>query len=701
MAHSSRLSQGATWRLSSLSLLCSWVAFAAGQGFDPVKDFCRRWGQQSAVVDDRLYVDGGFVNYKPLTESSLNYTNPFFLYSDLGTEVEGMPPLHANLSKNATIPAVNGGMLWEDSVNKRLYLYGGETYQTPPTSFVLYSYDILYNNWVSFGPPSGSATVIPTSYGAGVSISWRGEAYYYGGWMSNTSVPGWVGPPQASSRMIKYTMDGNTFSNLTGPDNVARADGEMVYIPIGDAGMLVYFGGSQDLYGNGTLTAQPLDTIFLFDIANTKWYTQKTTGRTPENRRRFCGGAAWAQDQSSYNIYIFGGAGFPPDTTGFDDVYILTIPSFQWIRGPYPPGSNITGAYPKSGMSCNVVNNAQMLIVGGSYSNDTTFSCDADVVWGEHNMDLGEQNPEDAIWAKYKPSLTTYIVPTDILTAIGGQNTGGAKTKTPISGFAHIDLSILMTRQALISTRAATRDVSIATAGSSPSGGGGGSSPLSAGAIAGIAIGSAVGLILALLGCFWCIRRRQKHYEGPRNGSTAAPPPGWGGPPVSPTFSQVTYVPPSPAPPPVPAHPPAELASDDTPTGLYYPATAPLAGHSPSSTTKYETPTWQQHPVAEMRLPVTAAGPPPTGRNRRTSSSDHSIHDGRGGAPLPGHPFYSPPPPSMSMYPQYTGPQDARSNASSHSAHSPRQQSPTGQQSPGGYGWGQLDRSQSQHGGRF
>ncbi|KAK3339706.1 hypothetical protein B0T25DRAFT_511899 [Lasiosphaeria hispida] len=687
-------------RGAALSLLCSWVASTAAQGFDPVKDFCRRFGQQSAVVDDRLYVDGGFVNYKPLTESSLNYTNPFFLYSDLRTEVEGMPPLNANLSKNATIPSVNGGMLWEDSVNKRLYLYGGETYQTPPTSFVLYSYDILYDNWVSFGPPSGSATVIPTSYGAGVSISWRGEAYYYGGWMSNASVPGWTGAPQASNRMIKYSMDSNTFSNLTGPDSVARADGEMVYIPIGDAGMLVYFGGSQDLHGNGTLTPQPLDTIFLFDVANTKWYTQKTTGRTPENRRRFCGGAAWAQDQSSYNIYIFGGAGFPPDTTGFDDIYILTIPSFQWIRGPYPANSNITGAYPKSGMSCNVVNNAQMLIIGGSYSNDTTFSCDADVVWGEHNMDLGKQNPEDAIWAKFKPSLTTYIVPTDILTAIGGQNTGGAKTKTPVSGFAQNDLSILMTRQAIISTRTATRDVSVATGGSSASGGG--STSLSAGAIAGIAIGSAVALILALLGCFCVIRRRQMHYEGPRNGSTAAPPPGWG-PPASPTFSQVTYVPPSPAPPPIPAHPPAELASDNH-TALYYPPTATLSSHSPSSTTKYEAPSWQQHPhpqVAEMQLPAAmTTSPTRPGGNRRTSSADHSIHDG-GRPPLPGHPYYSPPPPPQAVYPQYqSAPQDAVSNASSHS---PRQQSPGGQGSPtgGGYGWGHLDRTQSQHGGRF
>ncbi|KAJ3959052.1 hypothetical protein N0V92_004341 [Colletotrichum tropicale] len=103
-------------------------------------------------------------------------------------------------------------------------------------------------------------------------------------------------------RLIKYDMDKNSWNSVAGPDNVGRAEGVMVFIPIGDAGMLVYFGGSQDLDGNGTLTPQPMDEIFLYDVANTKWYTQKTSGRTPEIRRRFCGGATWAQDQSSYNM---------------------------------------------------------------------------------------------------------------------------------------------------------------------------------------------------------------------------------------------------------------------------------------------------------------------------------------------------------------------------------------------------------------
>lgn len=54
---------------------------------------------------------------------------------------------------------------------------------------------------------------------------------------------------------------------------------------------LCYLGLSQD--------------ILVYDIGNDLWYKQKASGvRVPENRRRFCAGAAWADDRSSYNISV-------------------------------------------------------------------------------------------------------------------------------------------------------------------------------------------------------------------------------------------------------------------------------------------------------------------------------------------------------------------------------------------------------------
>ena len=43
--------------------------------YDPLNDFCRRWGHQSAVVDRKLYIDGGLVNYKPFTAESQNISS--------------------------------------------------------------------------------------------------------------------------------------------------------------------------------------------------------------------------------------------------------------------------------------------------------------------------------------------------------------------------------------------------------------------------------------------------------------------------------------------------------------------------------------------------------------------------------------------------------------------------------------------------
>jgi len=63
--------------------------------------------------------------------------------------------------------------------------------------------------------------------------------------------------------------------------------------------MLVYFGGVQDPYRNGTLIAQPMEQIFVYDILSKKWHLQTASGTIPEYRRRFCAGAVWTKDRSS------------------------------------------------------------------------------------------------------------------------------------------------------------------------------------------------------------------------------------------------------------------------------------------------------------------------------------------------------------------------------------------------------------------
>lgn len=163
------------------------------------------------------------------------------LYADLDVNNSNFPQEYDNLSKSSYIPSVQGGILWADIVNKLFYLFGGEYYQTPTEPFALWQYDVIYNTWNATN--SDTSGVSRVSFGAGAVVDDRAIGFYYGGWLSNNSVPGWAGIPMATSNLVQYDMLTSTWYNYTGPDSNGRAEGVMLYIPASDAGMLVYFGG--------------------------------------------------------------------------------------------------------------------------------------------------------------------------------------------------------------------------------------------------------------------------------------------------------------------------------------------------------------------------------------------------------------------------------------------------------------------------
>lgn len=76
-----------------------------------------------------------------------------------------------------------------------------------------------------------------------------------------------------------------------------------------------------------------MQTVHVFDISTNTWFTQNTTapqGFYPINRMSFCSVVASAEDNSSHNIYIYGGLLEHIDNTT-PEVFILTLPAFQWI----------------------------------------------------------------------------------------------------------------------------------------------------------------------------------------------------------------------------------------------------------------------------------------------------------------------------------------------------------------------------------
>ena len=76
-----------------------------------------------------------------------------------------------------------------------------------------------------------------------------------------------------------------------------------------------------------------IQTIHVFDIATEVWFAQPTTAqaeRYPTSMASFCSVVASAGDNSSHNIYIYGGAD-SIQNFGRNEVFILTLPAFHWV----------------------------------------------------------------------------------------------------------------------------------------------------------------------------------------------------------------------------------------------------------------------------------------------------------------------------------------------------------------------------------
>ncbi len=60
-----------------------------------------------------------------------------------------------------------------------------------------------------------------------------------------------------------------------------------------------------------------------------------------------------------------------------------------------------------------------MLVIGGTFPQ--TDACDSPNVWGTHSLDLSKQNPDKAQWYDYRSNITSYVVPDEIISKVGGK----------------------------------------------------------------------------------------------------------------------------------------------------------------------------------------------------------------------------------------------------------------------------------------
>lgn len=185
--------------------------------------------------------------------------------------------------------------------------------------------------------------------------------------------------------LIQFNMTTKKFSNSTAGGysfNGTAEKGAMHYVPsFGPDGLFFVLGGD-DFWHSDAESLTDFDTISIYDPSSQRWFNQTTTGNIPQPRKEFCV-AGIESNNGTYEMYHHLSTSFWKSITDFlcsfmyagwgghlgalavpfDEIYILTLPAFYWIKVDYPP------QHPRHGLTCNAVGGSQILTIGGLDTN--------------------------------------------------------------------------------------------------------------------------------------------------------------------------------------------------------------------------------------------------------------------------------------------------------------------------------------------
>ena len=415
----------------------------------------------------------------PLTPSSclenplgivytLNFSVPFNTSQNI-TDLFGTlsKALGGGAANNEAPTYFDGAMLANDA---EYYLYGGLLRETaefdPPypnevTCFRAYQYGVQKDGFrpgvLTDRLPSNLTRYL--AYGGAASAPSENKAWYFSGMHS----PGWgeifypginisKNAVNVSNTLITLdmaTQQEETWKNETIPRSIpGRANPELLWVPTGPQGILVAVGGvvypefadGSRESSNATASREQspgfMSTIDIYDVASGDWYRQPASSDGPGALTRGCAVVASAQDHSSFNIYYYGGYdGLRPEEDMNDEVWVLSLPSFRWIK--VADGKRDHG---RSGHKCVTPYPDQMMVIGGTPGQGgSSLSCVADGIIQLFNLSSAKwmDGYDPAKWSKY-------AVPEKVYREIGGDGAGGATATAPSpSGWQSTGLSKL------------------------------------------------------------------------------------------------------------------------------------------------------------------------------------------------------------------------------------------------------------------
>jgi len=471
------------------------------QDVPSVNNFLHRFSGTAIVIGDYVYVDGGEILQLDNVTGSLdpaarksNQVNST-LSIDL-TKSWTTTNVQINTIPKAPGPVKANTVLWADRARNAFYSWGGKwMFGKNMDKTELWKFSANGNGggkWSLEVPsnPSVFNGLIPAEFPSFATVNNTGIAIggVASGWTQlyrdrNQAIPG----------MLTYNFDTREWKNETdsSPDQFtpihSLTEARAEYVPTFGPGGLVFLMGGHKPDTDREPSAQnspALDfkNLTFFDPGARKTYYQQATGDIPPSpRSEFCS-AGWQNTDGGYEIFIFGGENKAGQGDAkYRDAYILSLPGFVWFKLSEPP------AGPRAYHSCVAVGKRQILSIGGMGSSGTEQ----------------DQAPQgmllyDMTAMKWKDDYDASLGPYERSNLVKSFYKSGSLDKVEWSSDV---VKNLFVRQ-----------------GSSGNGNGSvnnpnlsepGKSGISAGAIAGIAVGGVVALA-AIAAVVWFLRRRKQ-----------------------------------------------------------------------------------------------------------------------------------------------------------------------------------------------
>ncbi|KAI9884597.1 MAG: hypothetical protein M1823_003617 [Watsoniomyces obsoletus] len=347
-------------------------------------------------------------------------------------------------------------------LSDELIFFGGALGNTPANPKVpppqgSWRYSLMSKSWTKTG--FRGQRVQRIHVGSTVRSS-KGVGFYLGGSISPRSDPIYNAvkdaPTYIVSGLVRLDEEQLSFTNEStvgmNPTGTITAGHAALIETLGREGVLIAFGGitappgtrvgfaSVDVVDDNVHNA--MDMISVYDIANKKWYRQPATGDVPRWRYTGCAVAVSAPDQSSHSIYLFGGWG-GSESNSDGNVYVLSIPSFRWIK--VAEAGTLRNKH-----TCHVVGKHTMLVVGGVRPTnrrvwgDSPDTCDDSS--GPFAQGLGIFNLRNHTWLNTfdASDQSEYELSSSITDVIGGTARGNATLTEPAKGFNETEFATLM-----------------------------------------------------------------------------------------------------------------------------------------------------------------------------------------------------------------------------------------------------------------